>query len=239
MEYQTMTTAIQTQDVRSGHPAIEALKHEARMLAATEAIPKHWRGNAAGLVAVIAYARSIGIEPLYAARGLYMVHGSIGMTTEFMLSVCRMKGVLSGWVNYVETGTPGQDDYTVCVELTNAEGQTARGTTVTMAMVRGEKWDVNPHYKHMPQRMMRNRALTFAIREYCPEVMAQTSHVEELEDVEFAGEATVVRTAIPRRATPDMLVDMLPEEPEPEPDPTPAVRSEAARGYDDNALDLE
>jgi hypothetical protein len=65
-----------------------------------------------------------------------------------------------------------------------SDGETVKGTTVTMAMAKAEGWTSNSKWRNMPEQMLGYRAASFFARMYCPEALMGLQTYEEVIDAD-------------------------------------------------------
>ncbi len=156
-------------------------------LSQSELVPAHYQGKPANCFIAVDFARHMGLPVLAVMRGTHVVKGKLGFAAEFVIARINSSGKFDEPVSYDESGTPGEDDYRVRAGAP-IKGKMFWGPWVTWAMVVAEGWASNPKYKSMPDVMMPYRAATFFGRRYAPETLFGMQTVEELEDLDAAGQ---------------------------------------------------
>jgi hypothetical protein len=96
--------------------------------------------------------------------------------------LANQSGIFKGPIRYRIEGTGDLKSWTAFATVAST-GDVIE-MTVSMTMVKAEKWDSNPKWKTMPDVMGRYRSAMFLIRTHCPEVIMGLPSREELEDFE-------------------------------------------------------
>lgn len=177
-----MSQAIQKGGNGNGEPGVVAM---AKMLAQSQIIPKHYQGNPPNCLIAADFARNIGEPVLSIMRATFVVHGTLGFTSQFLIGRANASGIFDGPIRFDEQGEPGAQDFRVRAGA-KIKGDEYWGPWVTWEMVSSEGWITNAKYKTMPSVMFRYRAATFFVRQTCPQVLSGAQTVEELEDMAAA-----------------------------------------------------
>lgn len=158
-----------------------------KALANTSMIPVHFKGKPDEITAAILYGAALGLDPMAALRGIYVVHGNPAIYARTMSAIVQRDGhriwtVESTPERVVVAGQRrGSDHVEECV-WTIERAQTAGYTS-------------NAKYKTNPQEMLYAKAVTEVCRRIAPDSLNGIYAVEEyqLEPVQA--------TVTPRRAT--------------------------------------
>lgn len=155
----------------------------AKMLAASELIPKQYQGNIQNTMIALEMANRIGASPLAVMQNLHVVQGKPGWTSTFIIALVNSHPKYED-LQFDKKGS-GMD--MECTAWTYRKGTKERieGPKVTMAMAKAEGWiDRNgSKWKTMPDLMIMYRAATFFGRLYTPELMIGMQTTEEIVDV--------------------------------------------------------
>jgi len=154
----------------------------AKMLAQSSIVPKHYRSDPANCLIAVDFAANLGVPVLSIMRATFVVHGTLGFTSQFLIGRANDSGIFSKPIRYEERGVEGGTDYGVRAGAPIGDDM-YWGPWVTWEMVSAEGWVANPKYKSMPGVMFRYRAATFFVRQTCPQVLSGAQTVEELEDM--------------------------------------------------------
>jgi hypothetical protein len=136
--------------------------------------------------AIMAAGAELGIGPMTALRSIVMVKGKVTLSSELMLRLAVNNGVTFRWD---ETTTeraeltlmrPGFDPFTSAFSMDDAKRAQLAG--------RGP-------WKTYPANMLRARAISNAVRAYCPDLLTGVYHTGELD--EPSGEPMIDVTPTP------------------------------------------
>jgi len=164
-----------------GEAEINALKAHCQRIAASGLVPDHFAKNPAAVYTAIDMARVLGEEPVTFMQSVFFIGGKAGMTAAYMLSRMRRRGVITGTVEYDETGS-GADARCRAIVIDAVTKRPINGPWVSMAMAKAEGWTKNAKYTSMPEVMLRKRAITFLTRDHYPDVLMGFLTTDELED---------------------------------------------------------
>ena len=177
----------QSQQVVAGffdQHGFELLQRVAKAFASSELVPKQYQGNIANCMIAMDMAQRIGANPLMAMQNLYVVHGTPGWSSKFLIATINACGRYSS-LRYEWKGTPGKPDYGCRAWAIEKEtGERLDGIWVTWEMVRAEGWDAKngSKWKTMPDQMFVYRSAAFWQRAYAPELGMGLTTQEEIVD---------------------------------------------------------
>lgn len=219
--------------VRTGFDTLEGfelMQRVAKMFSSSDLVPQQYRGNAANCIIALDMANRIGANPLLAMQNLYVVHGTPGWSSKFLIATVNACGRFSS-LRYEWRGEPGQPEYGCRAWAIEREtGERLEGIWVTWKMVNAEGWasKSGSKWKTMPDQMFVYRAAAFWQRAYAPELAMGLQTVEDLDDVIDVTPRQVAPAAKPARVHVPTPVPV--EAPQPELDPTPAAQRADADG---------
>lgn len=174
-----MSEALQQRNVDPGPIAM------AKMYAQSDIVPKHYQNKPANILIALDYARHMNEPVLGIMRCTFVVHGTLGFKSEFLIGKANASGIFDEPIQYESVGEPGAKDFKVRAGAP-ISAKMLWGPWVTLHMVTSEGWFKNAKYKSMPELMFRYRAATFFVRQTCPQVLFGAQTVEELEDLDAA-----------------------------------------------------
>jgi hypothetical protein len=165
--------------------AFERIWRIATALARSSLVPKHFQGKTEDCFIGTQMALALKCQPMQVLQNLYVVYGTPGFSSKFMIALANHRGPFDGVIQFKTIGQPGKNDYGVTAfARIRATGQYVE-RTVTMQMAVDEGWAKNnPKYKSMPEQMLSYRSAAFLIRLYCPEVLLGMSTADELYDTQ-------------------------------------------------------
>lgn len=195
--------------------AFEMMQRVSKAFSSSDLVPQQYRGNLANCMIALDMAQRIGAAPLQVMQNLYVVHGTPGWSSKFLIATINASGKFSS-LRYEWRGEPGQPEYGCrawAVEL--ATGERLDGIWVTWKMVNAEGWasKSGSKWKTMPDQMFVYRAAAFWQRAYAPELAMGLQTVEDLHDTI---DVTPVQVAQPARVhvpTPGRRADPMAEQP--------------------------
>jgi hypothetical protein len=180
----------------------------ARVFADSDLAPKQYQGKPGNCLIALSMANRLRCDPMMFMQNSYIVHGRPGIEAKLAIGLANQSGIFKGPIRYRIEGTGDLKSWTAFATVAST-GDVIE-MTVSMTMVKAEKWDSNPKWKTMPDVMGRYRSAMFLIRTHCPEVIMGLPSREELEDFEgVPGEPKLgARKAQPLRAVVDMSTQL-------------------------------
>ncbi len=164
--------------------AFELIQRVSKAFATSDLVPKQYHDNLANCMIAMDMAQRIGANPLMVMQNLYIVHGTPGWSSKFLIATINACGRYSS-LRYEWKGEPGQKDYGCRAWAVERESrERLNGIWVTWEMVKAEGWDAKngSKWKTMPDQMFVYRAAAFWQRAYAPELGMGLSTTEDLED---------------------------------------------------------
>jgi len=161
--------------------AWELAQRQAKALMTSSMVPKHFQGNIGDCIIALDMAYRMGASPLMVMQNLYVVHGSPGWSSKFLIASFNQCGRFSS-IRYEWNA-----DKTSCRAWTTEKstGERIDGPAITMAMAKAEGWSTKngSKWQTMPELMLMYRAAAFLIRTYAPEISMGLQTVEEVIDI--------------------------------------------------------
>jgi hypothetical protein len=172
--------------------AFELIQRVSKAFAGSDLVPKQYQGNLANCMIAMDMAQRIGANPLMVMQNLYIVHGTPGWSSKFLIATINASGRYSS-LRYEWKGKPGEPGYGCRAwAIERATGERLDGIWVTWEMVRAEGWDAKngSKWKTMPDQMFVYRSASFWQRAYAPELGMGLQTAEEIHDVFDAGKGS-------------------------------------------------
>lgn len=163
----------------------ELLQRVAKAFASSTLVPQAYQGNLANCMIALNLARRLKADELMVMQNLYIVHGSPGWSSKFLIACVNTCGRFSA-LRYEWRGTPGAEDFGCRAwAIEKDTGARLDGVWVDWKMVKAEGWNSKSgsKWKTMPEQMFVYRAAAFWQRAYAPEISMGLSTAEELADV--------------------------------------------------------
>lgn len=167
----------------------ELMQRIAKAFASSDLVPQAYQGNLPNCMIALDMAQRIGANPLMVMQNLYIVHGTPGWSSKFLIATVNTCGRFSA-LRYEWKGKPGDPDYGCRAWAVEREtGERLDGIWVTWAMVKAEGWSSKKGSKWMtmPDQMFLYRSAAFWQRAYAPDLAMGLQTAEEVKDVYDAG----------------------------------------------------
>lgn len=178
--------------------AFDQRMRKARVYAASDVVPAHYRGKENNCYVAIEIAERLKVSELMVMQNTYVISGKLGFQGQFAIAVINSANIFQDALEFeVEGDDPRKQDYRMrCVARRLGGKRDIKGPWVTWDMVKAEGWSSRTGSKWMtiPDMMFRYRAAAFFGRTVCPELLMGFQTVEELEDV--GGEITKHHTNV-------------------------------------------
>lgn len=162
----------------------ELMQRIAKAFSTSDLVPKQYQGKLPNCMIALDMAQRIGANPLMVMQNLYIVHGTPGWSSKFLIATVNTCGRYST-LRYEWVGTKGKDDYGCRAWAIEKEtGERLDGIVVDWAMVKAEGWSSKPGSKWMTMadQMFIYRAAAFWQRAYAPDLGMGLQTEEELRD---------------------------------------------------------
>lgn len=163
----------------------ELMQRIAKAFSTSDLVPKQYQGNLPNCMIALDMAQRIGANPLMCMQNLYVVHGTPGWSSKFLIATVNTCGRYST-LRYEWKGKPGDKDYGCRAWAVEREtNERLDGVWVTWEMVNAEGWasKSGSKWKTMADQMFIYRAAAFWQRAYAPDLGMGLQTEEELRDV--------------------------------------------------------
>lgn len=164
--------------------AFELIQRVSKAFASSDLVPKQYQGNLPNCMIAMDMAQRIGANPLMVMQNLYIVHGTPGWSSKFLIATVNVCGRYTS-LRYEWRGKAGDAEYGCRAwAIERDTGERLDGIWVTWAMVRAEGWDSKngSKWKTMPDQMFVYRSAAFWQRAYAPELGMGLQTAEEIHD---------------------------------------------------------
>lgn len=207
----------------------ELMQRIAKAFSSSDLVPTQYQNSLPNCMIALDMAQRIGANPLMVMQNLYIVHGTPGWSSKFLIATVNTCGRFSA-LRYEWKGEPGAADYGCRAWAVEREtGERLDGIWVTWAMVKAEGWSSKKGSKWltMADQMFLYRAAAFWQRAYAPDLAMGLQTAEEVKDVFDAskGEDGTYRmdlgnlSGAGRTGSESQVIEQEPAvEPEPEPE---------------------
>lgn len=183
---------------------VEDTRKFCQMLAATEFVPKAFRGKPDSIMVVGAMGARLGVDVFTAMAGIADINGKPCVYGDLMMAVCQNHPEFEDCLESVD-GKAYEDTFSaICTVKRKGRDPVTRTFSVIEAKEAG-LWKKAGPWTSMPQRMLQMRARAFALRDTFADALAGMHAVEEMEGlVDVTASASVRSEPKPaRRRTAD------------------------------------
>lgn len=156
---------------------------QAKILSDSALIPKSFQGRPGDVLVALGIAKRLDLSAFEVLNALTIINGRPTFAAQFVIALANTRGPFATRIQFKSEGTAEALSITAFAKM--HDGTVASATT-TMEMARREGWTKNPKYFSMPEHMLRYRAATYLVRQFCPEILLGLSTKEEIEDVHLA-----------------------------------------------------
>lgn len=191
--------------------SFELLQRQAALLAASDLVPKEYRGKekVANCVIALEMANRIGANPLMVMQNLYLVHGRPSWSSQFLISGINSTGKFTPLRFTISDPEPEKEVSATIISYENGQkktntvkekirnrtcvawviekvtGERLESAPVSIEMAVKEGWysKAGSKWQTMPELMLRYRAASFFSRQYCPEVTMGLKTDDEERDI--------------------------------------------------------
>ena len=101
MSLELTTTAINNQQLSMTPDVMKMLMQYTNMFAEASIIPDHYRGRKGDIFIAVQTAHRMNLDPMAVMQGTYVIHGKLGMTSAFAISLANTSGLLTGQLHEI------------------------------------------------------------------------------------------------------------------------------------------
>ena len=145
----------------------------AKAICNTQMIPQHFKGKPDECAAAMLYGASLGLDPMQAVKGIYVVHGSAALYARTMASIVLR--------DQHELWTVESTNEAVTVAGRRRGTDRVEQSTWTYERAQLAGYTSNAKYKTDPQAMLYAKAVSEVCRKIAPDSLAGVYAVEELQ----------------------------------------------------------
>ena len=194
------------------HPAnLAELERVATTFSKTAIAPPAFRGKPADVLAALLYGNAVGLSPAQSLFGVQVVNGRPALTIDAMTAVVRSSPHFEDLQETVES--PGTDKAAaVCLAKRRGCSPVVSRFSVADAK-RAGLWGGRGPWSAHPDRMLRIRARTFALRDLFADVIAGFTSAEEADEISTPASSTYTEPFVAEavvEATPTSVADEQP-----------------------------
>jgi hypothetical protein len=174
-----------------------------KAFASSDLVPQQYKGNLANCIVALEMANRMGASPLMVMQNLYIVHGTPGWSSKFLIATFNQSGKFSAMRYEFDRDKNGKATGCRAWAIEKSTGDKLIGSTVTTEMAQAEGWSTKSgsKWKTMPEQMLMYRAAAFLVRTYAPEISMGLRTADEITDGVIDAEPGTIRTVEQLRAS--------------------------------------
>lgn len=169
----------------TSHAGFELVQRAAKLMAASQLVPKEYQNNIPNCVIALNIAHRVGADPLLVMQNLVIVHNRPTWSSQFLIATVNTCGRFSA-LRYEFFGEPHTDEWGCRAwALEKATGERLVGTDITIAIAKKEGWygKNGSKWQSIPQQMLMYRAGSWWTRAYAPELSMGLHTADEVADI--------------------------------------------------------
>lgn len=149
----------------------------AEMIAASDLVPKDYRGKPGNCMVAMQMGGELGLSPMQAIQNIAVINGRPSVWGDAMLALCQVQ---PDYVDTVETYDPATRT-AMCVA--KRKGRSDKIASFSWEEAVTAKLDQKDTYKQYGKRMLQMRARGFALRDQWTDVLKGLISAEEAQDM--------------------------------------------------------
>lgn len=154
---------------------LDAMMRTASMLRqAGGMIPKHLRSDGE-ILAVIMAGQELGLGPMASLRGIYLIHGKVGMDYATMIGLLRRHGYRIEWLE--------KSSAVAHLKLTHPDGSEHSERWDVERAKSARLWGQKGPWSQYPEAMLTARCVSSAARAFAGDVLAGCYSLDEVREV--------------------------------------------------------
>ena len=164
--------------------SFEFAQRQAKSLCESNLVPQSYQGQKGlpNCLVALEMSKRMNLSPLTVMQNLNIIHGTPSWSAQFISSQILGCGRFTNF-DYIVSGQ-GETLEVQCIAKRVEDQKIVKGTPVSMRMAKLEGWTRNSKYQSMPELMLRNRAATFFVRQYIPDLLLGVQTSEEVVDIQ-------------------------------------------------------
>jgi hypothetical protein len=169
----------------------------AQVYAASDLVPKDYRGKPANIIVAIQKGAEIGLKPLQALDGIAVINGRAGVWGDLLWALVRQSRLVAGVDESFDDAT-----MTAVCKIKRRDGELVMRTFSQKDAERAGLWGRDGTWRNYPRRMLQMRARAFAARDAVPDVLKGLAVLDEFVGAEPDQAAPAPALEVPRDAAP-------------------------------------
>lgn len=168
----------------------------ANAMARSQLVPKAFAGRPDDCLIAIQMGLEVGLAPLAAIQNIAVINGRPSIWGDAALAVCMACGVFDhGRFSESFVGAENSDGWTAVCRVARIGGATAEARFSVADAKRADLWGKAGPWKQYPQRMLKMRARSWALRDCFTDALRGLQVSEEVGDMVPYVESTTVPAA--------------------------------------------
>lgn len=155
------------------------LLHFSKMAAASDLMPKDYRGKPENIMIAVQMGSELGLAPMQAIQNIAVINGRPSIWGDAMLALVRGSGLCA---NIKETFEGSDDGFRAVCVAKRKDGDEVRAEFSIDDAKRAGLWSKQGPWQQYPRRMLQMRARGFALRDAFPDVLHGLISQEEAAD---------------------------------------------------------
>lgn len=159
----------------------------ARLYAASELAPAHYRGKTEDTFIALQMAYRSKVDPMQFLQGTYVVQGKLAMEAKLAIGLANSRGPFAGPIQWRMSGEGLKRQAVAYAKHKNGELCESAPVSVEMAnrmgWTRKKDGSLKFNWANMPELMLRYRSASWLIRLYAPDCLMGMQTVEEVRDI--------------------------------------------------------
>ena len=150
------------------------------MVGRTADLPSGYKGKPGNVILAYEYGRRNNLSLLEVMQKISFIQGKPTWSAEAMRARLNQSGYIVPPISY-----KWNDEHTACrVSATlKSDKRVLEGPEVSMTMAQKDGWTKNSKWQTIPEQMLMNRATTFFVRYYFPDILDGIISGDEAEDI--------------------------------------------------------
>lgn len=147
-----MTQLVNTKQENVTPEVMNMLMQYTNMFAEASIVPDHYRGRKGDIFIAVQTAYRMNLDPMMVMQGTYVLHGKLGMSSSFAISLANSSGLLKSGITYKIEGKGEELRVTAKAILKSSEEEISY--SIGMEEAKAEGWTKNLKYQSLPELML-------------------------------------------------------------------------------------
>lgn len=150
------------------------------IISRTADLPSGYKGKEGNVLLAYEFSQRKGLPLLHVMQNMHFIQGTPSWKSEYQRAMLNRSGYIIPPIEY-----KWNPDHTACraAVTLKSNGHILEGPEVSLEMADKDGWSKNSKWKTIPEVMLMNRASTFLIRYYFPDVLDGIISTDEAEDI--------------------------------------------------------